>query len=146
MKSRTRGFTLVEIMVVITILSLLASAIVFSGSTARESAKGTIGEQDVQQILLAMQLYLGTKGELPPDTTWETAVDELYPDYLTKRIVEDAWGVPFEYDNNYDTGAIGRGSSICSNGPNGTDETNGSDLAVYQAGGDDVCKFIFDED
>ena len=148
MKSTNRGFTLVEIMVVITVLSLLASIIIFSGSTARESAKDTIGQQDVQQLLLALRLYLETNNELPPDTDWATAVsgvNGLYPDYLSQPILVDAWGREFVYQNNYG-GTNNLGSMVCSNGPDGNPDTEDSDLANYEAGGDDICQFIFDED
>ncbi len=146
MYSKRLGFTLIEILVVISILAILLSIVAFSGSEARSTANATVADQDVQQIGLAMQLYLEANNDLPPDATWSDAVDALYPTYLSKRIDVDRWGNAFEYQNNYGGGISSRGSLVCSSGPDGTFDTTDTDLAVYEAGGDDICRFIFDED
>jgi type II secretion system protein G len=149
MQTKRAGFTLVEILVVISLLGILLSIVVFSGSDARSTAKATIADQDVQQIGLALQLYLETNNELPSTgnrTDWSVAADELYPDYLSKEMVNDAWGNEFEYENNYGGGVVNRGSFICSAGPDGTFVTSPTNISNYEAGGDDICRFIFDED
>lgn len=142
------GFSLIEILVVISMISILLSVVAFSGNDARSTAKVTVADQDVQQIRLALQLYLETNGELPSESArsdWVAAADELHPDYLSQEIVNDPWGNMYVYRNNYGGGLSGSGSLICSAGP---DETFVSDssLASYEASGDDICQFIFDED
>jgi general secretion pathway protein G len=146
MRAFKRGFTLVEIMVVITILSILLAIVTFSGSDARDAAKLTVAEQDVQQLVLAIQLYKEANAELPADTSWSITLNALHPDYMSKRIDVDAWGTAFIYQNNYAQGVSGRGSLICSSGPDGTNDTADAELAAYETGGDDICGFIFDED
>lgn len=146
MNSRHQGFTLIELLVVIGLLALLLTIVVFSGSDARSTANATVTAQDVQQIGLAMQLFLEANNELPADTGWSDVLDDLHPTYLSKRVEEDQWGNSFEYQNNFGGGVANRGSLLCSYGPNGVFDTEDSDLANYEAADDDICRFIFDED
>lgn len=129
------GFTLIEILVVISMLAILLSIVAFSGDDARATARATVADQDVQQIGLALQLYLQTNNELP------ASIADLYPDYLSKEMSLDPWGNAYEYQNNYGTGS---GSLICSVGPDESIDV-GTDAERYETGGDDICRFIFDD-
>jgi hypothetical protein len=95
---------------------------------------------------LALQLYLEANNALPPDSSWSDAVDALHPTYLSKRTDVDAWGNTYEYRNNYGRGISDLGSMVCSLGPDETLNTGNTELATYEAVGDDICRFIFDED
>lgn len=53
----SRGFTLVEVMVVISIISILSSVVYFSFEGAREKSRDAKRITDVEQIALAMRLY-----------------------------------------------------------------------------------------
>ncbi len=145
MNTGRRGFTLIEILVVISIIAILLSIVAFSGTGARSTASATVADQDVQQIGLAMQLYLETNKELPPDSTWTAAVDALHPDYVSKRVDVDQWGNAYEYQNNYSNTGPGSGSYVCSRGPNEVFDSVPASLAGYESGDDDICRFIFDD-
>ncbi len=139
-QQRCHGFTLVEIIVVVALLSVLLTIVVFSGSDARSTANLTVADQDVQQFNLALQLYAQANDALP------AGLSDLHPDYLSKDVAADPWGNAYVYQNNYGGGVAGRGSLVCSRGPDGTLDTDDAQLALYEAGGDDICRFIFDND
>lgn len=59
------GFTLIEVLVVISIISLLISILVPSLRKARESAKKTQCLSNLHAIFLANAMYVGDQGRLP---------------------------------------------------------------------------------
>ncbi len=63
------GFTLVELLVVISIISLLSSIVLGTVNTAREKARNARRKQDMRQLELAIQLYYDTNGTFPPSVT-----------------------------------------------------------------------------
>lgn len=64
-----RGFTLVEILVVISIISLVSSVVMVSVQTARSKARDSTRAQQGEQIGKAMALYEADNGTLPPLTS-----------------------------------------------------------------------------
>lgn len=79
-KNNTKGgFTLIELMVVISIISLLSSIIFSSINTARMNARDAKRISDVRQIRIALELYRNQNGTYPvsgfirsTDPTWDT--------------------------------------------------------------------------
>ncbi len=77
-----RGFTLVEILIVLVIVGLLAGLLFPVLSSARENARTTSCASNLKQIGQAMTLYLQDNGQRyplstqPPNCTW---VDSIYP-------------------------------------------------------------------
>ncbi|MDB5259606.1 MAG: hypothetical protein JWO73_814 [Candidatus Taylorbacteria bacterium] len=63
--SENRGFTLVELLVVISIMSLLTSVVLASLTTARRKANDAARLQTVHQIDNAIQLYVTETGKAP---------------------------------------------------------------------------------
>lgn len=61
-----RGFTLVELLVVLAILGLLIAMLLPAVQTAREAARATRCRANLQQIGLAIQAYESTHGCIPP--------------------------------------------------------------------------------
>ena len=60
-----RGFTFIEIMVVVSVISMLSSVVLASVTPARAKARDSQRIQQVRQIDLAIQLYKATKGHAP---------------------------------------------------------------------------------
>ncbi len=66
---RRRGFTLVELLVVITIIGILMSLLIPVVGRVREMAHRTSCMNNQTQINLAMTLYATSKGQMPPEMT-----------------------------------------------------------------------------
>ena len=60
-----RGFTLIELMVVITIISLLTSIVLTSLSTARVKTRDSVRIQTVKEVQKALELYYSDNGRYP---------------------------------------------------------------------------------
>lgn len=106
---RVRGFTLLEVMVVLVILSILAALIVPKIISRPEQAKVVAAKQDIATLMQALKLYrldngryptteqglqaLVTKPESPPiPDNWKSGG---YIEHLPK----DPWGHPYQYLN-----------------------------------------------
>ena len=104
---RTRGFTLIEIMVVILIIGVLAALIVPKVMSRPDEARITAAKQDIATITQALNLYkldnqryptteqglaaLVKKPTISPiPTNWKS---EGYLD----RVPKDPWGTPYQY-------------------------------------------------
>ena len=69
-----RGFTLVELLVVIVIIGILASLIIGGGTAAWNSARRATIKNEIAQVDGALQRYKQKYGEYPPDFSDEAAV------------------------------------------------------------------------
>lgn len=61
-----KGFTLVELLVVISIIALLMGILIPSLSKAREQAKITVVDTELRQIGLALEVYFENNQKYPP--------------------------------------------------------------------------------
>jgi prepilin-type N-terminal cleavage/methylation domain-containing protein/prepilin-type processing-associated H-X9-DG protein len=84
------GFTLVELLAVISIISLLIGLSVPALSRARENARRTKCLSNVRQLQIALQLYAdGYDGRVPPRDYEAGAVwvDRLEPYYANRKVL-----------------------------------------------------------
>jgi general secretion pathway protein G len=103
----SRGFTLIEVMVVIVILSILAALIVPKVMSRPDQARVTAARQDIASIVQALKLYKLDNGHYP---TTEQGLQALVKKpsmepipqnwksggYL-ERLPKDPWGNPYQY-------------------------------------------------
>jgi general secretion pathway protein G len=106
---RQRGFTLLEIMVVVVILGILAALVVPKIIGRPDEARVTASRQDIASLMQTLQLYrldnqryptteqglqaLVTKPTTPPiPSNWKTG------GYID-RLPKDPWGNPYQYLN-----------------------------------------------
>jgi len=85
-----RGFTVMEIVVVMATIAILAAILIPTLKSAIESAKATQDLNNLRQIGALMQSYLNDKDQVLPATlTWPgtTGTPVLYPKYLGSRRV-----------------------------------------------------------
>lgn len=69
---KTRGFTLIELIVVIAIIAILASVVMASLNTSQEKARDARRMEDLSSLQKALQLYLISVGHFPVQTSTTT--------------------------------------------------------------------------
>ena len=104
-----RGFTLIEILVVIVILGVLAALIVPNVISRPDEARATVAKSDIAAVMSALKLYrldnqryptgeqglaaLVAKPEQPPvPPNWK-------PGGYLEKLPKDPWGRPYVYLN-----------------------------------------------
>jgi general secretion pathway protein G len=104
-----RGFTLIEIMVVIAILGILAALIVPKIMSRPDEARRVAAKQDIGAVMQALNLYKLDSGRYPAnDQGLRALVEKPSTDpvpnnwkaggYL-ERLPNDPWGNPYQYLN-----------------------------------------------
>ncbi len=129
-KPTQRGFTLIEVMVVVVILAILAAIVVPKIMSRPEQAKMVKAKQDIVAIENAMDLYKLDNGFYPSTEQGIDAlvarptappVPENWNGYL-KSLPKDPWNRPYQYLNPGKHGEI----DIFSLGPKGEASEDGS--------------------
>ena len=110
---KQHGFTLVELMVVITILGLLASAIAIGVIKSQVTAYQKTARTDIATLESALELYQSKHGKMPQ------GLSALVPEKLVKTLQPDPWGHPYVYTlENGDPVIVSYGAD---GAPGGTD-------------------------
>ena len=118
---RRRGMTLIEIMVVITILGLIMAAVGVSVIPKLEEAKQDTARLDIANIHNALKLYYTKKGKYPDTGTGLRALVETQN---LDKIPLDPWGHEYVYMNE------GGKPVLITYGADGTQGGEGSDADI----------------
>jgi type II secretion system protein G len=91
-----RGFTLIEMMIVVAIIAILVSILVPNFIRARAQAQTAACEANLKEIATALELYQTDNDRYPPSGTVNTSNTDLQP-YLKQTPVDPAAGVGAYY-------------------------------------------------
>ncbi len=85
-KKHNKGFTVIELLVVIVIIGSLVGTLLPVLSSTRESGRRTQCASNLRQIGFGLIMYSNENNEtFPPGATAMTALNTLYPDYVSER-------------------------------------------------------------
>ena len=133
-----KGFTLIEIMVVVVILGVLAALVIPNIMSRPDQAKAAAAQADLKAVSSSLELYRLDNGAYP---TTDQGLDALVvqpeseplarnwnPDGYLKRVPKDPWGRPYQYEM---PGVKNQnGFDIYSFGANGRSDGEGVDAVI----------------
>jgi general secretion pathway protein G len=135
-----RGFTLLEIMVVVVILGILAALVVPKIISRPDEARVIAAKQDIASLMSALKLYRLDNGRYP---TTEQGLQALVikptappippnwkPGGYLERLPKDPWGSPYQYLNPGVHGEIDVFSYGADGAPGG--EGNDADIGSWE--------------
>ena len=93
-RSDERGFTLVELMVVIVIIGLLATVVVINVMPAQDTARIRKAEADIATLEQGLEMYRLNRMNYP---TSGEGLQALVSQGFIKRLPDDPWGNPYRY-------------------------------------------------
>lgn len=109
MLSRERGFTLLEVMVVVVILGILAALVVPKVISRPEEARVMAAKQDIASLMQALKLYRLDNHRYPATEqglqalATQPTVTPYAPNWkaggYVERLPRDPWGHPYQYLN-----------------------------------------------
>ena len=132
-----RGVTLIEMLVVITIIGLIAGLVSVNVIRQGESAKRTAAKAQISTFMNALGIYKLDTG-LYPQTTQGLQALRVNPGdlsnwagpYLPKDVPMDPWGRPYEYKY---PGEHGEDPDIISLGADGREGGEGFDEDLWNS-------------
>ena len=134
-----RGFTLLEIMVVVVILGILAALVVPKIISRPDEARAIAAKQDIASLMQALKLYRLDNQRYPTTEQGLQALvarpasAPLAPNWKTggyvERLPKDPWGNPYQYLNPGVHGELDVFSLAADGAPGG--EGNDADIGSW---------------
>ena len=103
--NRQRGFSLIEIMVVVVIMGVLAALIVPNLMGRPDQARAIAARQDIGSLMQALKLYRLDHGRYPNNEQGLNALmgaegaSQAGRQAYLERLPNDPWGTPYQYLN-----------------------------------------------
>lgn len=131
-----RGFSLVELMVVIVIIGLLAGVVTISVRSYLVRGKQNVGRLELSKICQALDTFYSEYDRYPTSEEGLGALVEKsdeFPDGILNKLPRDPWGHPYEY---HQPGRKGPYEVVCY----GADHREGGSGAEADLSSDDVAR------
>jgi general secretion pathway protein G len=96
------GFTLVELMVVIVIIGVLASAVTFSVRGYLITSKQNVARMDISKITAALETFYTLNDRFPSNEEGLAILNkptDRMPDGILSKLPVDPWGSPYQYNS-----------------------------------------------
>jgi general secretion pathway protein G len=96
-----RGFTLVELMVVVVIIGLLASAVTFKVRGYLVTSKQNVARMDIAKITAALETFYTLYDRLPTNEEGLAILarpTDKFPEGILSKVPRDPWGQPYQYN------------------------------------------------
>jgi len=97
MTGKSAGFTLVELLLVVTILGILAAVVVVNFAGQGEESRRNTTRASIAAIGTAIQAYEVRMGRYPEALDELSVATDATPALLDKNRMNDSWGTPFQY-------------------------------------------------
>jgi len=120
-RAARRGFSLIEIMVVVVIIGLLAGAVAMRYGGVTDKARATRARSDIATIIDAVELYYLNYSRYPSNSQGLDALDNV-------KSTTDPWGNPYIYNR---PGPEDEPFEIISFGADGREGGEGPNADIY---------------
>jgi len=100
-RRRRRGFSLVELMVVIVIIGLLAGAVTLGVRNYLHRAKQSVARKEIATIVEALETFYAVCDRFPTNEEGLALLagpSEKFPEPLLTAQPKDPWGRPYQYN------------------------------------------------
>lgn len=105
-----RGFTIIELLVVVSIIGLLSSIVLASLKASKDKANSSVASTEARQIATAAEIvfsdygyypndsHAGNTVTCPKDIEVDPVTHKKWGDYI--KVCNDPWGRPYEWNNH----------------------------------------------
>jgi len=86
MNLKNKGFTIIELLVVVAIIGILTAVVLFSLNSSQAKGRDAKRDRDVHEIRSALDLYVTDTGSYPTDGTPNEIIIDGAVDYVTVEL------------------------------------------------------------
>ncbi|MEK7463400.1 MAG: prepilin-type N-terminal cleavage/methylation domain-containing protein, partial [Patescibacteria group bacterium] len=97
MNKHSKGFTLIEVLIVISIIGVLSSLTLLGLGTFRASGRDVRRVTDLRQITNALELYYAKNGSYPATAGWEIALAKPAATGVIDKVPKDPGSSSYGY-------------------------------------------------
>ena len=115
MRRKNKGFSLIELMIVVAIIAILAMIMTPNLLTAIQKAKMKATMEDMRNIGMSVDNYMSDWGIAVQGTTIAAIKPFIFPFYTKKFADNDQWSHAYQYtatNDDYSVGSAGKNAAF----------------------------------